>query len=105
MCDGGGFSWQPMYVRQWAIRHEMPMINNYGFQQIAIYYGIYVQGVLDRTRGHAEFQYLTSFAGEDVLKFQFRNIGATLVFITVLLGNIALYMQKKEDRDTVGVRA
>lgn len=105
MCDGGGFSWQPMYVRQWAIRHDMPMVNNYGFQVIAIYYDIYVQGVLDRTRGHAEFEYATGFQGEEVLRFQFRNIGSALVFVSVILGNIALYSKKKEDRDTVGVVA
>ncbi|UCD45233.1 MAG: hypothetical protein JSV27_01670 [Candidatus Bathyarchaeota archaeon] len=105
MCDGGGFSWQPMYVRQWAIRHEMPMVNNYGFQQIAIYYGIYVQGVLDRTRGVAEFMYLTGFQGESILRFQFRNIGAALVFITVILGNLAHYSKRKEEREMTGVRA
>jgi hypothetical protein len=105
MCDGGGFSWQPMYVRQWAIRHKMPMVNNYGFQVIAIYYGIYVQGCLDRTRGQAEFEYLVGFQGEEVLRFQFRNIGASLVFITVILGNIALYSKRKEERDTTGVIA
>jgi hypothetical protein len=81
------------------------MVNNYGFQVIAIYYGIYVQGCLDRTRGRAEFEYATGFPGEEVLRFQFRNIGASLVFITVILGNIALYSKRKEERDTTGVIA
>jgi len=105
IVDGGGFSWQEMYVRQWAIRHKVRQINDYGFQQIAIFYGIYVFGVLDRTRGQAEFEYATNKPYEEVLKFQFRNIGGAVTFATVILANISLYTKKKEDRVITGVRA
>jgi hypothetical protein len=104
IVSGGGFTVQPMYVRQWAIKHGVRQINSYSFKTIAIYYGTYVQGVLDHSRGQAEFQYLVGFPGEAIVRFQFRNIGAGIVFIMVIMGNLAIYTGK-ERRVEEGVKA
>ena len=102
IVSGGGFTVQPMYVRQWAIKHDVRQINSYSFKTIAIYYGTYVQGVLDHSRGAAEFQMLTDFPGEALILFQFRNFGAGIVFLMVILGNLGVYTGKERE---AGVKA
>ena len=110
-CDlaiimSGAFTFIPMFVRQWPIRHGIRTICMYAFSTVAIYYGIYVHGVLDRTRGWAEFEYLVGFyEGEEYLRFAMRNILATIVFATIIIGNLAYYARAKEEREVAGVRA
>lgn len=108
-CDlaiimSGAFTFIPMFVRQWSIRHEIRTIGMYAYSTVAIYYGIYVHGVLDRTRGWAEFEYLVGFyQGEEYLRFATRNILATIVFLTVIIGNLAYYAKRREGREAMEV--
>ena len=91
-----GFAEIHMFVRQWPIEHGITTLCTYCYSIIAPYYGVYVQGVLDTNRGYAEFEYMVGFPGEELLFFQIRNIIAPIIFVTIVIGNVADYYIKKK---------
>jgi hypothetical protein len=67
-----------MYVRQWASvawdRYKIPTISTLLGTLITPWYGVYIHGNLDETRGYAEFEYLSGKGGEELFRIEARNL-------------------------------
>lgn len=76
----------PMHVRQWLIQWDIPGIVIGQFYAIGEFYGPYVKGNLDGTLAMAEFEYLTGYLGEEILRMTMRDLQALLVIAMLVVG-------------------
>jgi hypothetical protein len=87
--DGSSFTQVDMYVRQWPAAYNIRGLNQQVYATSAPYYGRFIFGCLDGTRGYAEYEVLTGFVGEEVIKMDARNLQGLFVLVMVFFGNAA----------------
>jgi len=104
IMDAGSFTFAEMWVRQWPAKYGNRALNSYIYATTAAVYGVYVHGCLDGVRGYAEYERLTGYLGDHLIKMNARNLQGLAVFIAVALGNISWGIAKYRKRE-VKVRA
>lgn len=82
------FAFTDIWVRQWPVVYGNRALHLGAFHTIAAYYGVYVHGDLDLVRGYAEYEYLTGFNGEELIKLQARNLNGLAILVLVAIANI-----------------
>jgi hypothetical protein len=88
-----------MFARQWPATYGVKAISHLNYPTAAPYYGTLIQGVLDGVRGYAEYESLTGYAGEELLKLDSRNMQGLLLIILLTVGNLA-YIVKTRKKET-----
>ena len=94
ISDAGSFTFIDMFVRQWPGAYGIKSINTYVYATVAPYYPRFVQGALDGSRGFAEYEILTGYVGEDVIKTDARNLEGLWVFATIVLANATYFAMR-----------
>jgi hypothetical protein len=88
---GTSFTQVDMFVRQWPAAYGVRSINMQVYSTSASYYGRFVFGDLDGTRGYTEYEALTGYSGDDLIRMDARNLQGLLVFAAMALGNITYF--------------
>jgi len=99
IMDAGSFTFAEMWARQWPAKYGNRALNAYIFATTAAVYGVYVHGCLDGVRGYAEYEKLTGYLGDHLIKMNARNLQGLAVFIVVGLGNISWAIAKYRKRE------
>lgn len=94
--DGSSFTQVDMFVRQWPAAYGVRAINMQVYATCAPYYGRFVFGDLDGTRGDAEYEALTGYVGEDLLKMNARNLQGLFVLAFVAIANATYFTTRPE---------
>ena len=91
-------------IRQWDAKYGVKALDMQYYASIATWYGTYVVGCLDGSRGAAEYEKLTGFLGEQISMVDITNLVGIWVLMLVALGNIEYFLkrQKKENIQKVG---
>lgn len=97
--DAGSFTFVEMWIRQWPAKYGNRAIGTMVFATVAPVYGVYVHGYLDGVRGYAEYEKLTGYLGDHLMKMNARNLQGLAVFIAVGLGNISWAIAKYRKRE------
>lgn len=84
----------PMHVRQWCIKYDITGIVIGQFYAVGEFYGTYIKGNLDGGLAMAEFEYLTGYLGEEILKMTMRDL-QSLLFIGMLFVGFAWYAVRR----------
>jgi hypothetical protein len=98
ISDAGSFTFIDMFVRQWPAAYGIKSINTYVFATVAPYYGRFVHGALDDVRGRAEYESLTGYVGEDLLRMDSRNLQGLWVFVALFLGNLSYFYSRSRKK-------
>lgn len=93
--DAGSFTFVDMWIRQWPAAYGNRGLNTMVFATVAPVYGIYVHGALDGNRGYAEYEKLTGYAGDQLVKMDMRNLQGIAVITIVILGNITYFARRR----------
>ena len=93
--DAGSFTFAEMWIRQWPGAYGNRAISTYVFATVAPVYGIYVHGCLDGNRGYAEYESLTGYTGDQLIKMDMRNLQGIATIAIVLLGNATYFARKR----------
>jgi hypothetical protein len=94
--DAGSFTFAEMWIRQWPGAYGNRAISTYVFATVAPVYGIYVHGCLDGNRGYAEYEKLTGYTGDQLVKMDMRNLQGLSTIAFVLMGNIVYFARKRQ---------
>jgi hypothetical protein len=89
--DGSSFTQVDMFVRQWPAAYDVRAINLQVYATSAPYYGRFVFGDLDGTRGAAEYEALTGYVGEELVKMNARNLQGLFVLVFVAIANVTYF--------------
>jgi hypothetical protein len=92
-----------MWVRQWPIAYGMRSISNTGFQSVAPYYKKHVWGVLDGTRGSAEYEKVTGYPGVELMKLDGQNFAGSFIYLSIIVANIASLVSRKKVDERVRI--
>jgi hypothetical protein len=93
--DAGSFTFVDMWIRQWPAAYGNRGLNTMVFATVAPVYGIYVHGALDGNRGYAEYEKLTGYSGDQLIKMDMRNLQGIAVITIVILGNITYFARRR----------
>lgn len=93
--DAGSFTFVEMWIRQWPAAYGNRGINTMVFATVAPVYGIYVHGALDGNRGYAEYEKLTGYTGDHLVKMDMRNLQGIATIAIVILGNIVYFTRRR----------
>ena len=93
--DAGSFTFVDMWIRQWPGAYGNRAISTYVFATVAPVYGIYVHGCLDGNRGYAEYEKLTGYSGDQLIKMDMRNLQGISTITLVFMGNITYFVRKR----------
>jgi hypothetical protein len=93
--DAGSFTFVEMWIRQWPSAYGNRAIGTMVFATVAPVYGIYVHGYLDGNRGYAEYEKLTGYAGDHLIKMDMRNAQGIAIIAIVLMGNITYFARRR----------
>jgi len=85
-------------VRQWPAAYGVRAVNAGAYTYVAPYYGKYVFGTIDGSRGGTEFEYATGYNGEALMAADMRNMLVIAVIALLILGNVGEYAKDLEKR-------
>jgi len=91
ISDASSFTFIDMFVRQWPAAYGVKAVDIWTFANVAPYYGRFVFGALDGPRGYAEYESLTGYVGEELLRMDARNLQGLMVFAALFLGNLSYF--------------
>lgn len=103
--DAGSFTFVDMWIRQWPGAYGNRAISTYVFATVAPVYGIYVHGCLDGNRGYAEYESLTGYTGDQLIKMDMRNLQGIATIAIVLIGNATYFARKRLGLPPIAGRA
>lgn len=92
--DAGSFTFVEMWIRQWPAAYGNRAVGTMVFATVAPVYGIFVHGYLDGNRGYAEYEKLTGYAGDHLVKMDMRNAQGIATIAIVLLGNVTYFARR-----------
>jgi len=97
------YTWPYMFIRQWPVKYNVPLIDATAFPPVSAYYNPDtgpVYGVLDSDRGQAEYELITGFFGEQIIRMKLRGTaGLTIAVVLLVLGNITDYINKRKQME------
>jgi len=89
------------FIRQWPMQvvdEGVRCIDATLYVNIAAWYGTYVHGCLDLTRGYAEFQRLSGYIGEHVIMLEARNTMGFFVVGLLVYGAVSSLLPGKKEK-------
>jgi hypothetical protein len=97
VVTAGTFTLIDAMVRQWPSKYSnLRVITYYQHATASPYEPTLIKGDLDWVNGHAQFESLTGFKGEELILLTARNMLIILVMSTVIVGNIFFHINKRQ---------